>query len=59
MDKSLLKSKTFYVSLIVAIAPLFPAVSGFIAANPEAFSAILGGVFTVLRLITKDRVVIG
>ena len=58
MEKSLLLSKTFYVSLIVALAPLFPAVNHFIVSSPEAFSAILGVVFTVLRLVSKDKVVI-
>ncbi len=58
MDKSILKSKTFYVALIVALAPLFPAVNQFISASPEAFSATLGMVFTFLRLISKDKVVI-
>ena len=51
-------SKTFWMSLIVALAPLAPQVSEWIAANPSAFSAICGGVFAILRFVTKDKVVI-
>lgn len=56
MDKSILKSKTFYVSLVVALAPLFPAVQALVAANPEMVGAVLGGVFTVLRLVSAGKV---
>ena len=51
-------SKTFWMSLIVALAPLVPSVSDWITINPGAFSGILGGVFAILRFVTKDKVVI-
>jgi hypothetical protein len=56
MNKGILKSKTFWVSLVVALAPLFPVVSEFISGQPEMFSMAIGGVFTFLRFITKDKV---
>ena len=58
MDKSALKSKTLWVSLIVALAPLFPAVRELIAANPEAVSALVGFIFGVLRLTTTQSIVL-
>lgn len=58
MEKSILLSKTFWVSVVMAVAPLFPAVSAFISASPEMFAMIMGGVFSALRLISKDKVVI-
>lgn len=57
-EKKVWQSKTFWVSVIAAIAPAFPPVAAIIAANPELFSTALGVIFTGLRLVTKDRVVI-
>lgn len=58
MDKSALKSKTLYVSIIVALAPLFPPVRELIAANPEAVSAFVGFVFGILRMVTNKAIVL-
>ena len=56
------QSRTFYVAAVTALVPLIPgvgpAVSAWIAANPELFSAAVGAIFTGLRFITKDKVVI-
>lgn len=52
------QSKTLWVGLIAAVVPFFPPAAAVIAANPEVASIVLSGVFSVLRLITKDRVVI-
>ena len=57
MNKSFLKSKTLWVSLIVGIAPLFPAVQTYIKANPEIAGTIVATVFGVLRVLTKGAVV--
>ena len=54
--KSVFKSKTFWVSLIVAIAPAIPGLREWMVTNPEAFSAAIGAVFAGLRLITNSKV---
>ena len=58
MNKAVLKSKTFYLGLITALAPLFPGASEVISSNPEIVAQVLGGVIIVLRFFTKDKVVI-
>ncbi len=55
--KSPLKSKTIWVSVIVAVAAFFPSVQVAISANPEIVGMVVGGIFAVLRLITKGKVV--
>ena len=49
------KSKTLWSSILIAIAPLFPPAQAWIAANPEVYNAVLGGLFAVLRFVTKDK----
>lgn len=49
-------SKTLWMSLLVAVAAFFPAVSKFVAENPQAVLTILSLVFGVLRLVTKGRI---
>jgi hypothetical protein len=44
------ESKTLWVSLIVAVAPLFPPAQAFIVANPTAVAGAVGAVFAALRL---------
>lgn len=58
MDKSVLKSKTLWVSLIVALAPIFPSVQNMIKSSPESAGAIVGIVFAVLRAITHKPLVL-
>ena len=58
MEKSIFKSKTFWVSLLVALAPIVPGLREWITVNPESFSAIIGAVFAGLRLITNSKVAI-
>lgn len=54
------QSKTLWASLVVAAVPFIPgvgpAVSAWVAANPELFSAALGGLFAGLRVATSGRV---
>lgn len=57
-DKPVWKSKTFWIGAITAIAPLFPPAAAWIAANPAAYSAIMGLVFMGLRAATNGRVTI-
>lgn len=56
MNKSILKSKTFWVNLVMAILPLFPAIQVWYMANPEIVASIWGGMNILLRAITKDAV---
>ena len=58
MKKNILKSKTFYLGLISAIAPLFPSVSEYVANNVVQIGMIWGVATMALRLITKDKVVL-
>lgn len=58
MEKSVLKSKTFYFGLITAVAPLFPAVGAWMAANTDTIGLLWGALAIVLRLVTKDKVVL-
>ncbi len=58
MNKSALKSKTLWVSIIVAIAPLFPSVRAILVANPESAGLIVAGVFSVLRVLTGKPLVL-
>ena len=58
-DKKPWQSKTQWMAAIAVLAPLvFPPLGAWIALNPELYSATLGAVFSGLRLITKDKVVI-
>ena len=57
MNKSYAKSKTLWVSLILLIAPFFPEVQHIMKDNPEAAGAVVAGVFSFLRLITKKPLV--
>lgn len=57
-DKALWQSKTFWVSVVTALAPGIPGVAPFIAANPWAVLAALGVVFTGLRKVTHGKVTI-
>jgi hypothetical protein len=50
------QSKTVWASLVVAVAAFFPAVQTVIVANPEITGVVLGGVFGVLRLISKGKI---
>lgn len=52
------KSKTLWVSLLVALAPFVPPLQVLILANPEVASLIVGGVFAGLRLTTSKKVVV-
>lgn len=53
------QSKTLWVSALTVIMPIVAPPAGvWIAANPEAFSALLGVVFAGLRMITHDKVAI-
>ena len=52
------QSKTLWIALLTAAAPLFPPVAVWIGANQLLFSAGLGAVFAGLRVITQGKVTI-
>ena len=58
MDKSILKSKTFWVSILTFVGGLVPSVQEFIVANPEVFTTVWSFVALALRLVTKGGVVL-
>ena len=58
MNKSVFLSKTFYFGLITAIAPLFPGVSEWVAANVETVGISWSASAIGLRLVTKDKVIL-
>lgn len=57
-NKSILKSKTFYLGIITAFAPLFPGVSEYVSSNVAQIGMIWGVATMLLRLITKDKIVL-
>lgn len=50
------QSKTVWLSLLTAVAPLIPGASEFLAQNPDTVVSGLGLLFLALRLITKGKV---
>lgn len=55
--KSIWLSKTVWMSILTAAAPLYPPVGAFVSANPAVTSFIVGAVFTGLRFVTDTKVV--
>jgi hypothetical protein len=58
MNKSALKSKTFWFGIITAIAPLVPKAGQFIAENSASIGMVWGAMTIILRMITKEKVVL-
>lgn len=53
-------SKTLWSNFLLAVLSLFvPPVRDFFLENPKVLPVIFAGVNFVLRLITKDRIVLG
>lgn len=50
MKKELLKSKTIWVSIFVALSGFFPPLQALIVANPEIASSAIGALFGILRV---------
>lgn len=50
------ESKTIWVSALAALVPFFPPAAVWIAANPEIYSIAMGGIFSLLRVVTKGKV---
>jgi len=58
MQKSILKSKTFWFGLASALAPLIPSVGKFLSENSAQIGMVWGAASIMLRMITKDKVVL-
>jgi len=58
MEKSVLKSKTFWFGLASALAPLIPSVGAYMAANSAQVGMLWGALAIALRFVTKDKVVL-
>lgn len=56
--KSVLKSKTFWLNLVFALAPLVPGAGLFVQENLAGFALLWGALGIVLRLLSKDRVIL-
>lgn len=58
LEKSVLKSKTFWFNLAMALSPFVPQVKVWLDGNEATFTMIWGTLAIALRLITKDKVVL-
>ena len=58
LKKSVLLSKTFYFGLLTALSPLVPMVGEFMAENTASVSMVWGAMAIVLRLVTKEKVIL-
>lgn len=56
--KPLLKSRTIAVNIVIILGSFIPAVGEWIKANPDDTLIMLGAVNIILRLVTKERVVL-
>jgi len=56
MEKNLLKSKTLWANLILAVVAFFPSVQQLV--SPDLLLQFLAGLNIFLRLVTKDKVVL-
>lgn len=54
--KSILQSKTFWLGVVTAFAPLIPGADAWIGSHVELVGSIWGAVAIALRFITKDAV---
>jgi len=58
INKSVFKSKTFYFGLLTAIAPLLPQVELWLEENTASVGLIWGGLAILLRMVTREKVVL-
>lgn len=57
-QKSVLKSKTFWFNIAMAVSPFVPAVGEWLKGNEQVYGMVWGTLSIALRLITKDKVVL-
>lgn len=53
--KTMLKSKTLAINIVIILASFVPAVGAWVQANPADTLCLLGAVNIILRLATKSR----
>jgi xanthine/uracil permease len=58
VDKTFLKSKTLWLSLLTIVAGFFPEMQELMKAHPEQVTAVLGLIFGVLRITSSSKIVI-
>jgi len=58
MNKSILKSKTFWFGLATALSGLLPGVGKFMSENSAQIGMVWGAATIILRMVTKDKVVL-
>jgi len=52
------QSKTMWMSAIVAGAGFCPPLAALMAANPAVTSMAIGGIFSLLRVVSKGKIAI-
>lgn len=55
-NKKVWESKTFWVSLLLALAPLIPGASEFMSSQPELVNSVIVSIFMVLRLVSHGKI---
>ncbi len=55
-SKSPFQSKTMWSNLAMAVLPFVPGANGWIAANPQAYSVILGALNIGLRCLSDKKI---
>jgi len=58
MSKQPWLSKTIIFNILFALAALYPPVGDWMGKNVELLGMIWGGLGVVLRLVTKDKIVL-
>ena len=56
--KTIFKSKTLIVNAIIAVASLYPPVGEWVQSNPDTALQALAVINFVLRLVTKNKIVL-
>lgn len=56
MEKSILKSKTFWVNFVALVAMLFPSIQEVVAEHLGETGSAWALINIVLRLVSKDKV---
>lgn len=55
VDKSYLKSKQLWLSVITIIAGFFPKIQELVAGDPEKVFAVIGALFGIFRVTSDNK----
>jgi len=55
-SKKVWESKTFYVSVLLALAPLIPGAQDFMKENPAVVSEAVVVIFMILRVVSHGKI---